>query len=131
MISQVAVAWHLQGAHQALHLTLAVPRVIVKTKVCEVAHGDERLLAQCPQAVVLQQQCGELCEALEGPLFHQRDLVLLQVQTGQCLVSREGSVAEDFDAVPCQEEVLGRLGPRVRGRDGSKSLVLAVDEDLV
>lgn len=82
MIPQVAVARHLKGAHQALHLALAVPGVIIKTEVCEAAHGDERLLAECPQAVVLQQQCGEVCQALEGPLFHQRDLVLLQVQTG-------------------------------------------------
>lgn len=26
--------------------------------------------------------------------------------------------------------MLGRLGPRVRGRDGGEALVLAVDEDL-
>lgn len=82
MVSQVTVAGHLQGAHQTLQRADTRPGVVVEPQVAQVGHGDEGLLAQSGQLVVLQQQRRELRQALEGAVLDQEDLVLLQVQAG-------------------------------------------------
>ena len=74
------MARYLQVADQAVQVTVAAPGVVVDTQVLEARQGDEDLLGQHLQVVVLQQQCGQSVEAGEGALLDHVDLVLLQVQ---------------------------------------------------
>lgn len=80
---------------------------------------------------MLQQQRCQARQALEGSLLHERDLVLLQIQTGHTVVSEEGTFAKDFDAVACQKEVFRWSGPGVRGGNGCEATVLTVYVDIV
>ncbi|KAA8590242.1 hypothetical protein FQN60_014176 [Etheostoma spectabile] len=91
------------GAYETVHLAETPPGIIIKTKVAKVWHGDEGLLAKCSQAVVLQQQGCKACQALEGPFLHQRDLILLQVQTldGSRRRSREAKRREEVIRILC------------------------------
>lgn len=98
--------------------------------MCESGHGDQGLLTKRLQLVVLQQQRGEAPEALEGSLLHQRDLVLLQIQTGHAVVPEEDAFTKDFDAVTCKKEVVRRSGPGLRGGNRREPSVLTVDKDI-
>lgn len=69
MVPQVTVAGHLQGANQTVECAAAAPGVVMETQVAQGWHGDESLLAERAQTVVLQQKGGEVYQAQEHPLL--------------------------------------------------------------
>ena len=101
----------------------------METQVLQGGHGDERLLSKGAQTVVLKQQGGEAGQARERPLLHQHQLILLQIQALQTRELGEGSVSQDLDAVPGQQQVV-RVVARPGG-DGAQLSLLAVQEVLL